>query len=116
MLLQKALSCDPKPGRTTKATPLATPTEREQTSFAPTFSPVTQTVDPVKQHGWCGLGVGNGGNRLTDRFLVTYPNTTNGTGIYAYIDPQNHPNVGMYAIHGVSGIVVICSNAFVATT
>ena len=23
--------------------------------------------------------------------------------IYAYIDPQNHPNVGKYAIHGVSG-------------
>ena len=23
--------------------------------------------------------------------------------IYAYIDPQNHPNVGIYAIHGVSG-------------
>ena len=24
-------------------------------------------------------------------------------GIYAYIDPQNHPNVGIYTIHGVSG-------------
>ena len=24
--------------------------------------------------------------------------------IYAYIDPPNHPNVGKYAIHGVSGI------------
>ena len=24
--------------------------------------------------------------------------------IYAYIDPQNHPNVGIYGIHGVSGI------------
>ena len=24
--------------------------------------------------------------------------------IYAYIDPQNHPNVGKYTIHGVSGI------------
>ena len=24
--------------------------------------------------------------------------------IYAYIDPQNHPNVGVYGIHGVSGI------------
>ena len=23
--------------------------------------------------------------------------------IYAYIDPSNHPNVGKYAIHGVSG-------------
>ena len=23
--------------------------------------------------------------------------------IYAYIDPPNHPNVGKYAIHGVSG-------------
>ena len=23
--------------------------------------------------------------------------------IYAYIDPQNHPNVGKYTIHGVSG-------------
>ena len=25
--------------------------------------------------------------------------------IYAYIDPPNHPNVGIYAIHGVSGNV-----------
>ena len=25
--------------------------------------------------------------------------------IYTYIDPQNHPNVGKYAKHGVSGIV-----------
>ena len=24
--------------------------------------------------------------------------------IYAYIDPPNHPNLGIYAIHGVSGI------------
>ena len=24
--------------------------------------------------------------------------------IYAYIDPPNHPNVGIYDIHGVSGI------------
>ena len=23
--------------------------------------------------------------------------------IYAYIDPPNHPNVGIYGIHGVSG-------------
>ena len=23
--------------------------------------------------------------------------------IYAYIDPPNHPNVGKYGIHGVSG-------------
>ena len=23
--------------------------------------------------------------------------------IYAYIDPQNHPNVSIYGIHGVSG-------------
>ena len=23
--------------------------------------------------------------------------------IYAYIDPSNHPNVGIYGIHGVSG-------------
>ena len=27
--------------------------------------------------------------------------------IYAYIDPQNHPNVGIYAIHGVSGICLL---------
>ena len=26
--------------------------------------------------------------------------------IYAYIDPSNHPNVGKYAIHGVSGIAL----------
>ena len=25
--------------------------------------------------------------------------------IYAYIDPPNHPNVGKYGIHGVSGHV-----------
>ena len=25
-------------------------------------------------------------------------------GIYAYIDPPNHPNVGIYSIHGVYGI------------
>ena len=24
--------------------------------------------------------------------------------IYAYIDPSNHPNVGIYTIHGASGI------------
>ena len=24
-------------------------------------------------------------------------------GIYAYIDPPNHPNVGIYGIHGASG-------------
>ena len=23
--------------------------------------------------------------------------------IYAYIDPSNHPNVGIYGIHGASG-------------
>ena len=23
--------------------------------------------------------------------------------VYAYIDPSNHPNVGIYAIHGVFG-------------
>ena len=26
--------------------------------------------------------------------------------IYVYIDPPNHPNVGIYGIHGVSGIYV----------
>ena len=31
------------------------------------------------------------------------PQTLRGTAIYAYIDPQNHPNVGIYGIHGVSG-------------
>ena len=25
-------------------------------------------------------------------------------GIYAYIDPSNHPNVDIYGIHGASGI------------
>ena len=31
--------------------------------------------------------------------------TLHGTAIYAYIDPQNHPNGGIYGIHGhgVSG-------------
>ena len=29
--------------------------------------------------------------------------TLHGTAIYAYIDPSNHPNVGIYGIHGVSG-------------
>ena len=29
--------------------------------------------------------------------------------IYAYIDPSNHPNVGKYAIHGVSGTVTVTS-------
>ena len=24
-----------------------------------------------------------------------------------YIDPQNHPNVGIYGIHGVSGIGIV---------
>ena len=27
--------------------------------------------------------------------------------IYAYIDPQNHPNVGIHGIHGVSGTYII---------
>ena len=27
--------------------------------------------------------------------------------IYAYIDPPNHPNVGIHAIHGVSGTWII---------
>ena len=26
------------------------------------------------------------------------------SAIQAYIDPQNHPNVGIYGIHGVSGL------------
>ena len=29
--------------------------------------------------------------------------------IYAYIDPQNRPNVGIYGTHGVSGYVVFVS-------
>ena len=28
--------------------------------------------------------------------LQTYPDATNGTAIYAYIAPRNHPNVGIY--------------------
>ena len=28
--------------------------------------------------------------------LIYSPDTTQGTAIYAYIDPQNHPNVGIY--------------------
>ena len=31
--------------------------------------------------------------------------------IYAYIDPSNHPNVGKYDIHGVSGIALISDSA-----
>ena len=27
--------------------------------------------------------------------------------IYAYIDPPNHPNVGIYDIYGVSGICLL---------
>ena len=32
-------------------------------------------------------------------------------GIYAYIDPQNHPNVGTYGAHRVFGFLglVVCS-------
>ena len=32
--------------------------------------------------------------------------------IYAYIDPQNHPNVGRYGIHGVSGYGFIVIYAY----
>ena len=32
----------------------------------------------------------------------TVPHTLHGTGIYAYIHPPNHPNVGKYSIHGAS--------------
>ena len=35
--------------------------------------------------------------------LLQSPSTTNGTVIYAYIEPQNQPNVGVYGIHGVFG-------------
>ena len=31
-------------------------------------------------------------------------------GIYAYIDPPNHPNVGIYGIHGVSGNIDLLNN------
>ena len=27
--------------------------------------------------------------------------------IYAYIDPPNHPNVGIYDIHGVFAICIV---------
>ena len=33
--------------------------------------------------------------------------TLHGTAIYANIDPPNHPNVGIYGIHGVSGYDVV---------
>ena len=29
-------------------------------------------------------------------WLCVVPQTLHGTAIYAYIDPQNHPNVGIY--------------------
>ena len=35
---------------------------------------------------------------------MNHTQTLHGTAIYAYIDPQNHLNVGIYGIHGVSGI------------
>ena len=35
-------------------------------------------------------------------------------GIYAYIDPPNHPNVGIYDIHGVSGKGGVLSQAVTA--
>ena len=44
---------------------------------------------------------------LHDMNTCIIPDTTNGTAIYAYIDPQNHPNVGRYGIHGVSGYIYI---------
>ena len=35
---------------------------------------------------------------------TVYPNPRHSMSvIYAYIDPSNHPNVGKYTIHGVSG-------------
>ena len=39
-------------------------------------------------------------NRRNTVFLTQ---TLHGTAIYAYVDPSNHPNVGIYGIHGVSG-------------
>ena len=39
---------------------------------------------------------------------VTQAQTLHGTAIYTYIDPSNHPNVGIYIyIHGVSGKVLL---------
>ena len=43
--------------------------------------------------------------RTTGRVERTVPRHSMYT-IYAYIDPQNHPNVGIYGIHGVSGVYV----------
>ena len=36
---------------------------------------------------------------LHDMNTCIIPDTTNGTAIYAYIDPQNHPNLGTYMAH-----------------
>ena len=42
-------------------------------------------------------------------FLVIYPRHSM-YAVYAYIDPSNHPNVGIYTIHGVSGYDICCSH------
>ena len=36
--------------------------------------------------------------------------------MYAYIDPSNHPNVGIYGIHGVSGYCVCVHLVIVVAT
>ena len=33
--------------------------------------------------------------------------TLHGSAIYAYIDPPNHPNVGIYGLHGVFGYGIV---------
>ena len=58
-------------------------------------------------------GLGGAGRVSTGENQM--PDTTHGTAIprhsmyaiYAYIDPSNHPNVGKYTIHGVSGIYAV---------
>ena len=37
---------------------------------------------------------------------TSHPQTLHGTAIFAYMDPQNHTNVGINVIHGVFGIIV----------
>ena len=43
-------------------------------------------------------------------YYVLFAQTLHGTAIYAYIDPQNDPNVGIYDIHGVFGFGTILWN------
>ena len=66
--------------------------------------PVTRSVRTGPTYLGVAIGIrGSHKYRCLGDLPMLKPMTLHGTAICTYIDPSNHPNVGIYGIHGVSG-------------